>query len=96
MKPDPLPAEFVAWLKAYILSAQFTTVRRLHRGLSVGRRAVGALLIDLQAVEAEFLDVVERGQSRGNRGGEGNAGGPEEEPIRNRNHQPFHPNRGIG
>ncbi len=35
MKKDPLPAEFVAWLKAYVLSSQFTTVRRLHRGLII-------------------------------------------------------------
>lgn len=32
MKPT-LPPEFVAWVRAYVLSAQFTTVRRLHRGL---------------------------------------------------------------
>lgn len=33
MKPDPLPPAFVAWLKGYILSQQFKSVRRLHRGL---------------------------------------------------------------
>lgn len=33
MKKDPLPAEFVAWLRSYILSAQFTNPRRLFRGL---------------------------------------------------------------
>lgn len=33
MKKDPLPAEFVAWLRSYVLSNQFTTVRRMHRGL---------------------------------------------------------------
>ena len=33
MKPDPLPAAFVAWLRGYILSQHFTSVRRLHRGL---------------------------------------------------------------
>ena len=33
MKKDPLPAAFVAFLKSYILSSHFTSVRRLHRGL---------------------------------------------------------------
>jgi hypothetical protein len=33
MKTDPLPAAFVSWLKGYILSQHFTSVRRLHRGL---------------------------------------------------------------
>ncbi len=35
MKPDPLPAAFVAWLKDYILSQHFTSVRRMHRGLVI-------------------------------------------------------------
>jgi len=32
-RKDPLPPEFVAWLKGYILSAQFSSPRRLFRGL---------------------------------------------------------------
>src|SRR4030067_247021 len=36
--------------------------------------------LDFQAVKAEILDVVERGQGRRGRSGEGNTGGPEEEP----------------
>jgi len=30
---SPLPPEFVAWLKGYVQSKQFTNVRRMHRGL---------------------------------------------------------------
>lgn len=33
MKQDPLPAPFVAWLRSYAASAQFTSFTRLHRGL---------------------------------------------------------------
>ena len=33
MKPDPLPAEFVAWLTGCIRSARFRNSRSLFRGL---------------------------------------------------------------
>lgn len=33
MKQNPLPAEFVAFLKGYVASAQFTSPRRMFRGL---------------------------------------------------------------
>jgi hypothetical protein len=31
-KTNPLPAEFVSYLTAYISSPRFTSVRRMHRG----------------------------------------------------------------
>lgn len=33
MRKDPLPAEFVAFIQGYATSPQFTTPRRLFRGL---------------------------------------------------------------